>query len=136
MSESFSKKTKKRIEGAVGLGKLLAEENPIVHAVATVKEIADSTHKLVYGKDINYIPKSSIPKRPRALPKRYSSTPRRQVIIIQRRRVAVPRWRVVLTEEDEALVRLLERDPLRGAKREARRRGDYAAMRAVDRLSA
>ncbi len=70
VSGLFSKKTKKRLEGAVGLGKVVAERNPIAHGLLTAKETADSAHKLLYGKDPRYLP-SSIPKKFRAPPKRY-----------------------------------------------------------------
>src|SRR5438445_160731 len=96
MSSFISKKTKKRLEGAVGVGKIVVERNPIAHAVLTAKETVDSAHKLLYGKDPKYLP--SIPKRFRAPPKRYRPTPKK---------------RIVYARKDMALERLLEEDPLK-----------------------
>ena len=118
MSGIVSKGTKKRIEGAIGLGKIVIGKNPLAHAVITVKETADSAHKLLYGKDPKYLP--SPLKRFRATPKRFRPQPRRKPQVVRK---------------SERLERLFEEDPIKRAIREARARGDYRAVYALKRLS-
>jgi hypothetical protein len=116
VSSLISKKTKKRIEGAVGLGKVVVERNPIAHTVLTAKETADSAHRLLYGIDPRYVP-SSIPKRFRASPRRYRPTPKKRIYV----------------RKDTALERLLEEDPLKRMYRQTR---DPQLKRELRRLMA
>jgi hypothetical protein len=118
MSGLISRKTKKRIEGVVDLGKVVAKKNPIAHTILTAKETADSAHKILYGKDPNYL-RVAMPNRFRPTPKRYGATPKRRFS----------------TRADRSLDRLLERDPVKEAIREAKARGDYRAVYALKRLS-
>lgn len=117
MSSLISKKTKKRLEGAVGLGKVVVERNPIASAVLTAKETADSAHKLLYGKDPKYLP-SAVPKRFGAPSGRYRPTPKRRIIYVR---------------NDPALERLLEEDPLKRMYRQTR---DPQLKRQLRRLMA
>ena len=111
MSGLISKKTKKRLEGAVDLGKMAAGRNPIVNAALTAKEAVDSAHKIVYGKDPVYVP-----PRLRRTARRSNPTPRQRVYV----------------RKNPAL-ELLEEDPLKRAYRQTRdpeiRRALRRAMR-------
>jgi hypothetical protein len=120
MSGLISKKMKKRLEGVVGLGKVVAERNPIAQSVLTVKETADSAHKILYGKDPHYL-RGAVPNRFRPTPKRY------QYQVTPKRRFGA--------KVDRSLDRLLEKDPVKEAIREAKARGDYRAVYALKRLS-
>jgi hypothetical protein len=117
MSDLISKKTKKRLEGVVGLGKVVVERNPIAHTVLAAKETADSAHKLLYGEDPRYVA-SSIPRRFRASPNRYRPTPKRKIVYVRK---------------DAALERLLEEDPLKRMYRQTR---DPQLKRELRRLMA
>lgn len=110
----LSKKTKKRLEGVKDLAQTVAEKNPVVHALSTAKEVADSTYKIRHGKDPKYLRMLQPRQRKFAIKRKYD--------IPSLSKYAAPR------------VTKFEEDPIKRMIRIARMRGDHRLVRELRML--
>jgi len=49
-----SQKTKTRINGVKSLSQMIAEKNPVAHALLTTKDASEALYKIRYGRNLKY----------------------------------------------------------------------------------